>query len=173
MNMLRYWNRLVKMSDDRLTKKIFIYDYEQSRNGCRNWCSDVECILDDINKFEPYLDKSECLLEEAQNRLSRNCEEIWLEKCRNMPKLRTYILLKSSLKTEEYLTTFMTRSKRSLFAQLRFGILPIRIETGRFKNIRDAESGQYRKLKPDERLCEICMSNEIENEIHFVCRCDR
>ena len=65
MNMLRYWNRLVKMSDDRLTKKIFIYDYEQSRNGCRNWCSDVECILDDINKFEPYLDKSECLLEEA------------------------------------------------------------------------------------------------------------
>ena len=97
MNMLRYWNRLVKMSDDRLTKKIFIYDYEQSRNGCRNWCSDVECILDDINKFEPYLDKSECLLEEAQNRLSRNCEEIWLEKCRNMPKLRTCILLKSSL----------------------------------------------------------------------------
>ena len=65
----------------------------------------------------------------------------------------------------------MSRRNRSLFAQLRFGILPLRVETGRFKNIKDSQTGQVRKLKPQERLCEICNSNEIEDEIHFVCRC--
>ena len=58
-----------------------------------------------------------------------------------------------------------------MYAQLRFGILPLRIETGRFKNIKDPHTGHFRKLRPEERLCEICNCNEIEDEIHFVCHC--
>ena len=75
------------------------------------------------------------------------------------------------MQKEQYLKSFMPRKNRSLFAQLRFGILPLRIETGRFRNTKDTQTGQMRKLKPEERLCEICNSNEIEDEIHFVCRC--
>ena len=66
----------------------------------------------------------------------------------------------------------MPRRNRSLLAQLRFGILPLRIETGRFKNIKDSQTGQFRKLRPEERVCEICKLNVVEDEIHFICQCN-
>ncbi len=39
---LRYWNRLITMDDNRLTKKVFIHDYNI---GVNNWSSDVKHIL--------------------------------------------------------------------------------------------------------------------------------
>ena len=40
------------------------------------------------------------------------------------------------------------------------GILPIKIETGRFKNM---------PLK--EHTCELCRMDEIEDKEHFLCKC--
>ena len=48
---------------------------------------------------------------------------------------------------------------RSIFAQLRLGILPLEIETGRFRNI-----------PSESRVCHFC-KNEIEYELHCVCVC--
>ena len=44
-----------------------------------------------------------------------------------------------------------------LLAQFRCGILPLRIETGR-----------YVGEKPEGRLCKICDSQQIEDETHFL-----
>ena len=52
--------------------------------------------------------------------------------CRNVPKLRTYVLFKLSFETEKYLTINLTRSEGSVMAQFRCGVLPLSIETGRF-----------------------------------------
>ena len=65
----------------------------------------------------------------------------------------------------------MSRKQRSLIAQLRTGILPLRIESGRFNNIKDPITGKLRKLRADERLCQFCNSGNIEDEIHFICTC--
>ena len=62
---------------------------------------------------------------------------------------------------EPYVTKALSRSQRSLMAQLRFGILPIRIETGRYVN-----------LKPEDRICPICDKNAVETEEHFLFECD-
>ena len=55
----------------------------------------------------------------------------------------------------------MLKSKygRSLFAQLRVGILPLEIETRR-----------YRGIVIEERLCQFCKSL-VEYEVHFLCIC--
>ena len=45
-NMLRLWNRLVSMENNRLTKKIFLYDL--NRNASNSWCSEIKVILDKI-----------------------------------------------------------------------------------------------------------------------------
>ena len=66
----------------------------------------------------------------------------------------------------------MPRQKRSLIAQLRSGILPLRIETGRYQNIMDNNTGRFRKLKVEERVCMLCKTNNTEDEIHFVCHCN-
>ena len=67
----------------------------------------------------------------------------------------------------------MLRSHRSLLAQLRSGILPLRLETGRFQNIRDENTGHFGKLKVEERVCTLCNLNCIEDEIHFVLVCPK
>ena len=45
-------------------------------------------------------------------------------------------------------------------SQLRYGILPLRVETGRFVN-----------EQREDRLCTLCNSNSIEDQIHFLFNC--
>ena len=75
-------------------------------------------------------------------------------------KLRSYALHKFSFKTEPYVKKYYARNKRSLFAQLRCGILPLKIETGRFRNAPLAE-----------RKCDYCIERNIEDEYHFIFNC--
>ncbi len=41
--------------------------------------------------------------------------------------------------------------------QLRLGILPLHIETGRYSNIPEAD-----------RICLLCNGNHVENDLHFL-----
>ena len=50
--------------------------------------------------------------------------------------------------------------ERSLYTQLRLGILPLEIEIGRYKGI-----------ELNNRICQLCNLNKIESEIHFVTEC--
>ena len=87
--------------------------------------------------------------------------ESWIQTVNQKPKLRTYKLFKELLCTENYVENYMSKRKRSLLAQLRLGILPLHIETGRYTN------------KPlEERICTLCNSDEIEDEFHFLLKCD-
>ena len=54
----------------------------------------------------------------------------------------------------------LSRRQRSLLAQLRLGILPLKLETGRF-----------RRLTVEQRVCELCNSNSVEDELHFLFNC--
>ena len=62
--------------------------------------------------------------------------------------------------TAEYVTINLKRKERSVLAQFRLGILPIRIETGRYIGERK-EYTQYR----------MCEQTQIENELHFLFYC--
>ena len=61
---------------------------------------------------------------------------------------------------ESYATCFLSRSQRSLCAQLRCGILPLAIEVGRFTAVLE-----------EKRLCSLCDLQDIENEYHFMFYC--
>ena len=73
--------------------------------------------------------------------------------------------------TEEYLKLCITKYQRSLLCQFRAGILPLRIETGRFHIKSDIENGNVRHLQVEERTSQMCNSPEIENEFHFLLVC--
>ena len=128
-------------------------------------------ILDGIGMMENFDNQAICDINECRNRLGILMEEEVVQEIRIKPKLRTYVKFKTNVQAEDYLFTYIGKSKRSLFSQLRCGILPLTIETGRFNIKRDVETGQMRKLKPEERLCPFCNNNDIEDEIHFVMIC--
>ena len=82
------------------------------------------------------------------------------EKALSKLKLRVYNQYKEQRGEEKYVLTGMSRRERSLLAQFRFGILPLEIEVGRYRN------------KPvAERKCPFCA--EVEDEIHFLFKCEK
>ena len=68
--------------------------------------------------------------------------------------------IKNHFCTENYVRLNLSRNERSILAQISCGILPIHVETGRFE-----------RLKIEERLCDHCTSNAIEDEYHFLFHC--
>ena len=68
-------------------------------------------------------------------------------------ELRTYINFKDSFNTEIYVKQTISKSRRSFLAQLRLGIMPLEIETGRYTPIYDKEKKMNRRRHPSERLC--------------------
>ena len=100
-------------------------------------------------------------LKNVNVKLVENYAVKWNKAVLSKPKLRTYKLLKSVWGVENYLLFNLTRFERSLVAQLRLGILPLRLETGRFLD-----------EKVEERTCKLCNSGAVEDEMHFLFSCN-
>ena len=82
---------------------------------------------------------SRSLLQFAKSKLTDEYVNHWKVDTLNQSKLRTYIQIKEEYKCENYVTMNLPRNLRSFIAQIRCGVLPLRIETGRFINLRVEE----------------------------------
>ena len=156
MGMLRFWNRLVNCPHERMLYKVFEWDYNECNN---NWCSDVKNIFEQIDMLDVFENQSVCNLSVAQAKFLELYKEQWPINVTDKVKLRTYNRFKKAHKVENYIQLNLNRADRSIFAQLRLGILPINIEAGRF-----------RRLKVEESICPICL-NGVEDECHFLFIC--
>ena len=164
LHKLRYWNRLIQMDNTRLTKRVFLYDYHHIRRPTTistwSWSSLLREIFSSIDMLEVFESLSICDLEVAKARLHNKDKDRWLRAVASKPKLRLYIQIKNEFETEFYVKLNLTRSERSYVSQLRLGILPIMVETGRFRN-----------MQLEDRLCPFC--NCVEDEIHFLFNCSK
>ena len=156
-NMLRYWNKLIHMDNSRICKKVFLWDYSICTN---NWCAEVKEIMNKLGLTRNFDNLEACDIDTGKLLLHDMYARDWSRKIVTVPKLRTYVTFKTSYTVEKYVLFNLNRSERSILAQFRCGILPLRIETGR-----------YVSEKPEERLCKVCQSGQIENELHFLFNC--
>ncbi len=76
------------------------------------------------------------------------------------PKLDFLACIKSEFGAEPYIKMNISRYERSILSQLRYGILQIQLETGRYQNENRAN-----------RLCKICNNGDIEDQHHFILKC--
>ena len=158
INMLRLWNRLIKLPNDRLTKRVFTYIFDTETPS---WCSDLKEILTELNLLSTYLNKEVCDIDECTKSLTCTSERDCLSIIRIKPKLRSFKLFKTDCSVTDYVKGCLNRQDRSILAKFRCGILQLKIETGRFIG-----------LKPEERICEFCDLQVTEDELHFLCVCD-
>ena len=93
----------------------------------------------------------ECIFSEKLNidiarvtiKLNDLMQEQWSNEMHDKPKLPYYVPIKGIFEPELYVLSNISRQRRSL--QIRLGILPIEIETGRFMS-----------LPVEQGLCELC-----------------
>ena len=158
---LNFWNRLCCLDESRITRKIFNWD----RGFCNKlgtWSYRVKHILKNIDSEVLFDTVTPCDIDYARSVIDINDTGDWDINRYKSPKLRYYNLYKYDKSTEDYLYMNITKYQRSLFAQFRCGILPLEIEVGR-----------YRDIPLESRICKICDSDDIEDEIHFLCRCSK
>ena len=151
LGILRYWNRLINMNDNRLCKKVFLWDRSLTRD---NWSYYVQDLFEKLNmdNFERLIP---CDIKVSACKMDSDDMYEWLCNLSTKPKLRSYRKIKFNKLVEKYVIINLTSKERSLLAQLRIGILPINIEVGKYRNI-----------PADQRFCLQC-NNLVEDEIHF------
>ena len=157
VSMIRYWNRLILFDDNRLTKRVFNMDYNKCRN---NWCSDLKTVMSNLNLINHFENKSIIHIDTVKNKINEYYSNIWKADVTKVSKLRTYTTFKDNFETEQYVLLNLNKRERSLLAQFRCGILPLRVETGR-----------YVGEPPEQRLCSFCNQIQIEDERHFLIQC--
>ena len=90
--------------------------------------------------------------------------ELWNDKnLENGRKLRCYRMFKTEIGLENYILLNIPWYKKKVTAMLHAGCLPLEVEKGR-----------YHKPKPKplaERLCSMCNSESVEDEMHFMMSC--
>ena len=146
------------MDNKRLPKHILNWDLKSSTPG---WAHDIKNIVTDIGMCKQYANREQICIVKARETLKSKEIEQWHANIKSMDKLRTYQTFKWEFGTEKYVSTLLSKRHRSFLAQFRSGILPLRIETGRFQNV-----------PIQERICILCDQNSIEDETHFLLECD-
>ena len=157
VHIIRMWNRLILMEDNRITKKAFIVDYLRCN---KNWSSDIKYIFSCLGLLSHFEHKLTVDMSHINQLMRHYYSGVWLADIGGIPKLRTYRLYKCSFGCEKYVSLNLEKYERSLLCQFRSGILPLRIETGR-----------YVGETQDERLCKLCGGEQIEDECHFLFDC--
>ena len=56
-NMMRFWNRLVNMDDDRLTKTVFMWDWMLNK---ANWSSEMLTVLKTVSSENVFRQRVQC-----------------------------------------------------------------------------------------------------------------
>ena len=180
IRMFRYFLKLKKMPDDRLTKKIFIYDqyFMQQNPNLQCWSSEIKQIIIRNNlvfSVDTVLPKLLC--KNLENILLTKDVAMFKTQCAKSPKLRTYNSLFSPFDgqclAENFTRLCLPFIVRKRLSQLRLGVLPLRVETDRYQRV---------KIDASERFCKQpkCTNNdvsvavktfEVENEFHFLVKC--
>ena len=160
ISILRYWNRLIDMPNDRLTKHIFNVEYNNAYDH-NNWTNKVKSIFDLLQMSYIFNEKNKCDLDTCKKEFWNIAESDWKIQVENKPKLRTFKRYKKEFITTDYVQQSLNRFDRSMIAKFRCGILQLHIESGRFNN-----------TKVENRLCNICQEGHIEDEFHFLCICN-
>ena len=134
---------------------------QKSLNNTTSWYNKMH------NVFKRF--KCEDLLSISPNRFMNELEcsyvKFWSESILNRQtnnKLDTYGLFKKVFKFEPYLSFLKDRTKLRFLTKFRISNHELRVETGRYAKP---------KLPRDERYCQICNTNNVEDEFHFLLKC--
>ena len=145
------------MSELRIPVKVYKWD-KSLRQDC--WVSQIKQILQYCDMYECMLKNIPCDLDVLTARLKvLNRNKWWLE-ANDKPKLRTYVQIHDHDNRRTIVKKNLSRSERSIVTKFKCGVLPIMIETGRYKDV-----------PLEDRLCQICSDHVLEDEEHFIGKC--
>ena len=163
------YHRLVKMSDNRITKRVLLWDINITdlNPNINTWSKEVKQVLSENNllgtfSLNPF--NLRLILDNLKSCLILKDQEKLFSQCQTSSKLRTYCLLTGDPGLRNYLARPLSFLQRKHMAKIRLVVLPLRVETGRY---------EIPRVEYSLRLCKQCALSEVENEEHFLLRCTK
>ena len=112
VEMLRYWNRLMKMDSERLTKNFFTWDFNKRTTG--NWNSDIYKLFLSLDMTDVYYNNLEVDLDGVRKNLhdadkygERRCQ--WSLNSEHSLLLRKIMIQNNSTQYRLNITTHSTQ----------------------------------------------------------------
>lgn len=174
INSFLYWHRLQSQPSDLLKCAYQEYTDLHENKNIKTWYSTIIMISKklniDLNKYKnvsAYMFKKQ-----LKNNLKQEFLSFWQkqkELGRHTGKLTTYFKIKEHFGLESYLKT-KNFSYRQILTKFRISAHPLRIESGRYERKKN-NSGKLILLDREERVCQYCTKNVIEDEFHFLMEC--
>ena len=130
----------------------------------------VQCSrlhVDAMDRIKSIRWETDCLSEfhsRAVSMWQKDLDRLTAKRGEGGNKLRTYKLFKTEWGFEPYLLCIDSRDLRVLLSKFRFGICPLRIETGRYEQVNSVK----KTLPVEQRTCPCCVSGNLEDEYHFL-----
>ena len=171
---IKFWYRIISLPEDNILFKSYKTAVELDDNGFCSWASTVRLILqnnglnhiwlgqtspDTINIDRLRIDLVTVLQDQYKQLFNT---KIWDDNVGSgtSNKLCFYRKFKSDYNFEPYLKHVNNFQHRKFLTKLRISNHCLRIETGR-----------YFKEKRTEKICQICTTNSVESESHFILHC--
>ena len=154
--MLNYWKRLSTLPDKSLAKKALI----ENANIRTNWLITIEKLVRVFRLIEVPAKKFK---DTTKTRIPEYFTVNWKNKLlsEDISRLSTYKTINSDFTLPKHLG--LPYENRKVISKIRCSNHPLAIEKGRQKRP---------KTPRDERICILCDDQVIEDEEHFLLRCD-
>ena len=164
---LKYWIRLISLPRSCYLRNVYNLLASLDFIGETNWCSHIRSLLFRTNHRDVWenhrVENANRLIKQVKLCLINTYKVDWSIKARNSIKLRKYIKFKFEHSLEEYL--FYIPDTRWMKALSRLGISSHMLEIERGRHVKP------QKLPLEQRICQRCTSNSVDDEIHFLITC--
>jgi hypothetical protein len=162
VRVIKYWIRLLEMSDNRLPKQAYNMLLTLDRNGLECWVTQVRHFLCSYGFQYVWQSQSafvaKCTLSSLKIRLVDTFIQEWDATLRNSERYSTYRLLKEDFLCLNFIFDVDIYCYRRAFFQLRMNVLPINAVTHMYSEV------EWMKM------CPWCPTH-IEDARHFVYDC--
>ena len=162
--MIKYWHKLENISNSDFP---LLFSASQSSKSLytankSSWYGSILKLLDLVKLNSTQITPSKSLL-------AKNCQihvknfyidEYHSTLASSSGKLSTYLSFKTNFGCENYLHIIKNSKLRSHLTKFRISAHKLRIETGR-----------YTKVAREDRICNKCNLNVVEDECHFLFHC--
>ncbi len=156
---IKFYQRLKLGSENSLVQDVFKAICENSFNPFSRFLS----LLDDCKVKLPNPRERKSIKTQTQKSIAALLDMMydhWDQEILLNKKLQIFNIVKDSHDPDFYIFNIDDRYARKYIASMRLSTHPLRIEVGR-----------YNRTLRENRLCQFCNMNEIEDELHFITSC--
>ncbi len=162
---IKFWLRILRLPEERLTKKAYSMLIHLQENGKKTWTFHVMQLICTNGFGEVWFQQgvgdAGAFLRCFRQRLVDQYTQGWATDIETKERFEFYSSFKRIFQIEKYIDYQQKRCFRDSYVQFRLGISPIRVHRMRYR----------KDVVPSQLLCPVC-KNEIEDESHVIFRCN-